>query len=115
MIIAAIDRFFKHEAAGGIMLMLAAVAAMLIANSPLASGYNFILETIGEVSMNGKGIEKPMILWINDGLMAVFFFLIGLELKRELLEGKLKNPRDVLCPARRRSAAWRSRRSSSPR
>lgn len=98
MIIAAIDRFFKHEAAGGIMLMIATVAALAVANSPLAAGYNFILETIGEVSMNGKGIEKPMILWINDGLMAVFFFLIGLELKRELLEGKLKNPRDVLLP-----------------
>ena len=98
MIIAALDRFFKHAAAGGILLMLATAAAMLIANSGFAPAYNFILDTVGEVSMNGKGIEKPMILWINDGLMAVFFFLIGLELKRELLEGRLKNPRDVILP-----------------
>ncbi|WP_372884255.1 Na+/H+ antiporter NhaA [Shimia sp.] len=96
--IAALDRFFKHEAAGGIMLMLAAVAALIVANSPLASGYNFLLETQGAITMNGKGIEKPMVLWINDGLMAVFFFLIGLELKREFLEGKLKNPSDVILP-----------------
>ncbi|WP_127114287.1 Na+/H+ antiporter NhaA [Shimia sediminis] len=98
MLIAAIDRFFKHEAAGGIMLMMAAAAAMLVANSPLATGYNFLLDTEGAITMNGNGIEKPMLLWINDGLMAVFFFLIGLELKREFLEGKLKNPRDVILP-----------------
>lgn len=98
MLIAAIDRFFKHEAAGGIMLMLAAFAALVVANSPLVSGYNFVLETHGAITMNGKGIDKPMVLWINDGLMAVFFFLIGLELKREFLEGKLKNPRDVILP-----------------
>ena len=50
------------------------------------------------VTLNGTGLEKPLILWINDGLMAVFFFLIGLELKREVLEGKLKNPADVVLP-----------------
>ncbi|MDO6481492.1 Na+/H+ antiporter NhaA [Shimia thalassica] len=98
MLSAAIDRFFKHEAAGGIMLMLAAALAMIVANSPMSSTYNFILDTMGAITMNGKGIEKPMVLWINDGLMAVFFFLIGLELKREFLEGKLKNPRDVILP-----------------
>lgn len=98
MLIAAIDRFFKHEAAGGIMLMISAMAALIVANSPLVSGYNFLLDTQGAITMNGKGIEKPMVLWINDGLMAVFFFLIGLELKREFLEGKLKNPRDVILP-----------------
>jgi NhaA family Na+:H+ antiporter len=50
------------------------------------------------VTLNGEGLEKPLILWINDGLMAVFFFLIGLELKREMVEGKLKNPADVALP-----------------
>ena len=50
------------------------------------------------VTIDGAGISKPIILWVNDGLMAVFFFLIGLELKREVLEGKLRNPRDVLLP-----------------
>ena len=98
MLLRAIDQFFKHDAAGGIMLMLSAVIALFVANSGLASSYDFILNTMGAITMNGKGIEKPMLLWINDGLMAVFFFLIGLELKRELLEGKLKNPRDVILP-----------------
>lgn len=93
------DRFFRHEAFGGILLMASAVAAMLVANSSLFGLYDGILnkDYIG-LTYNGEGIEKPVILWINDGLMAVFFFLIGLELKRELLEGKLKNPRDVVLP-----------------
>jgi Na+:H+ antiporter, NhaA family len=56
------------------------------------------LNTPLAVTINGEGISKPLILWINDGLMAIFFFLIGLELKREVLEGKLKNPRDVILP-----------------
>lgn len=98
MLVRAIDQFFKHDAAGGIMLMLSAFIALFVANSALAPSYDFILNTMGAITMNGKGIEKPMLLWINDGLMAVFFFLIGLELKRELLEGKLKNPRDVILP-----------------
>lgn len=98
MILRAIDRFFKHEASGGILLMAAALLAMLVANSDLSALYNSFLDTKVSVTLNGKGLEKPMILWINDGLMAVFFFLIGLELKREMLEGKLKNARDVILP-----------------
>ena len=96
--ISAIDRFFKHDAASGVMLMFFTAIALLVANSGLAPLYENILGAIGTVTINGAGIEKPMILWINDGLMAVFFFLIGLELKKELLEGKLKNPRDVVLP-----------------
>jgi len=94
----AIDNFFRHKAAGGILLILSAVAAMLVANSPLVQTYNDLLNTPVAVTVNGAGISKPLILWINDGLMAVFFFLIGLELKREVLEGKLKNPRDAILP-----------------
>lgn len=94
----AIDRFFKNDAAGGILLMVSALAALLIANSSLSGLYNGVLGTYLAVTLDGSGIEKPLLLWINDGLMAIFFFLIGLELKRELLEGKLKNPRDVLLP-----------------
>ncbi|MBD0866435.1 MAG: Na+/H+ antiporter NhaA, partial [Rhodobacteraceae bacterium] len=93
-----IEKFFKHEAAGGILLMIAAIAAMIVANSGLAPLYNSLLNANLSVLVNGQGLEKPAILWINDGLMAIFFFLIGLELKRELLEGKLKNPRDVALP-----------------
>jgi NhaA family Na+:H+ antiporter len=92
------SRVVNHEAFGGILLMMAAVAALLVANSSLSGAYNGALKSYFAVTLNGAGIEKPLILWINDGLMAVFFFLIGLELKRELLEGKLKNPRDVILP-----------------
>ncbi|MEO9895186.1 MAG: Na+/H+ antiporter NhaA [Paracoccaceae bacterium] len=98
MLLRAIDRFFNHEASGGILLMAAALAAMIIANSGLAPAYEAFLGAQFSVLLNGEGLSKPAILWINDGLMAVFFFLIGLELKREMLEGKLKNPRDVALP-----------------
>ncbi len=98
MLIRALDRFFRHEAAGGILLMASAIAAMIVANSGLSEGYNSALSSIFSISLNGEGLSKPLILWINDGLMAVFFFLIGMELKREILEGKLKNPRNVILP-----------------
>lgn len=98
MLVRALDKFFSHEASGGILLMAAAVAAMIVANSSLAIFYEQVLNSIFAIHVNNQGLEKPLILWINDGLMAIFFFLIGLELKRELLEGKLKNPRDVILP-----------------
>jgi len=98
MLIRALDRFFRHEAAGGILLMASAVAAMIVANSGLSGGYNSALSSVFSISLNGEGLSKPLILWINDGLMAIFFFLIGMELKREILEGKLKNPRNVILP-----------------
>ncbi len=94
----AFDRFFRHEAFGGLLLMASAIAALLIANSPLAPTYGAVLNSELAITLGGGGIEKSLLLWINDGLMAIFFFLIGLELKRELLEGKLKNPRDVVLP-----------------
>lgn len=93
-----LDRFFKHEAFGGILLMASAIAALIVANSALAPIYNDILGSYVAVTYDGEGLKKPLILWINDGLMAIFFFLIGLELKAELMEGKLKNPRDVVLP-----------------
>jgi NhaA family Na+:H+ antiporter len=98
MFLRALDRFFSHEASGGILLMLSALAAMIVANSALSGLYESVLGAKFSILINGEGLSKPLILWINDGLMAVFFFLIGLELKRELLEGKLKNPRDVILP-----------------
>jgi len=98
MLLRAIDRFFSHEASGGILLMLATVAALLAANSGFQQGYEAFLSAKLSVTVNGEGLNKPLILWINDGLMAIFFFLIGLELKREMLEGKLKNPRDIVLP-----------------
>ena len=98
MLLNAIDRFFRHEASGGVLLILSAAAALAIANSGLAGYYENFLNTYGTISIGGTGLSKPLLLWINDGLMAIFFFLIGLELKREILEGKLKNPRDVVLP-----------------
>ena len=98
MLVRAIDRFFHHEASGGILLMVAALAALVVANSGLAPTYEAVLGAKLSILLNGEGLSKPLILWINDGLMAIFFFLIGLELKREMMEGKLKNPRDVALP-----------------
>ena len=98
MFLRALDRFFSHEASGGILLMLSALAAMIVANSALSGLYEFVLAAKFSVLINGGGLSKPLILWINDGLMAIFFFLIGLELKREILEGKLKNPSDIILP-----------------
>ena len=98
MLLRVLDRFFSHDASGGILLIISALAAMLIANSIYFPYYDGALTSQFSVLINGEGLSKPMILWINDGLMAIFFFLVGLELKREMLEGKLKNPADVILP-----------------
>lgn len=83
--------FFKMESAGGILLVIAAAIAMFIANSSMGEGYQAILHTY----VFGMSISH----WINDGLMAVFFLLIGLEVKRELLEGALKSRETAIFPA----------------
>ncbi|MGF1761612.1 Na+/H+ antiporter NhaA [Photobacterium sagamiensis] len=90
--------FLKKESTGGIILMLAALAAILFANSPLETYYQLFLSTAVEVRIGALEIAKPLLLWINDGLMAVFFFLIGLELKRELVEGELSDKRNIILP-----------------
>ena len=99
MIIKSINDFLKLEAASGIVLMFAAVAAMIIANSPLVSYYDMLLNIPVKVAVGSFEIAKPLLLWINDGLMALFFFLVGLELKREFLEGDLSQPGQVTLPA----------------
>ncbi len=86
------------ESSGGILLLLAVVIAMLIANSPLAIVYNSLLDTIVAVQVGALVIKKPLLLWVNDGLMAVFFFLIGLEIKREIMEGELSSLAQVALP-----------------
>ncbi|WP_275099982.1 Na+/H+ antiporter NhaA [Sedimenticola hydrogenitrophicus] len=90
--------FFKLESAGGIILMLAAVLALIFANTPLQTYYALILDTPVAIRIGAFEIAKPLLLWINDGLMAVFFFLVGLELKRELLEGELADRRNIILP-----------------
>lgn len=90
--------FFRMESAGGITLMFAAVLAMICANTALSGHYDLLLSMPVEVRVGGLEIAKPLLLWINDGLMAVFFFLVGLELKRELLEGELSDKRNIILP-----------------
>ncbi len=93
-----ITKFFKMESSGGILLMLSALAAIVIANTPLNSYYGLLLNTSVEVRIATFEIAKPLLLWINDGLMAIFFFLVGLELKRELIEGELSNKKNIILP-----------------
>jgi len=69
--------------------MVAAMLAMIAANSPLSPLYGYFRDTPVEVRIGGLEVAKPLLLWVNDGLMTIFFFLVGLELKRELLEGEL--------------------------
>ncbi|RLE17181.1 MAG: Na+/H+ antiporter NhaA [Acidobacteria bacterium] len=93
-----INGFLKLESAGGIVLMAAAVLAVICANTPLRDYYDLLLDTPVSIRIGALEIAKPLLLWINDGLMAVFFFLVGLELKRELIEGELSDKRNIILP-----------------
>ncbi|MBS9424643.1 Na+/H+ antiporter NhaA [Photorhabdus caribbeanensis] len=86
---AIIRQFLKLEAAGGLLLIIAAIIALIMANSPLQDIYQQFLNLPVVVQFAALEINKPLLLWINDGLMAVFFLIVGLEVKRELLEGSL--------------------------
>ncbi|MDD1969201.1 Na+/H+ antiporter NhaA [Pseudomonas putida] len=91
-------RFFQLEAAGGLLLIAAAALALLINNSPLSWLYNGLLDTPVVAQIGALKIAKPLLLWINDGLMALFFLLIGLEVKREVLQGHLSRPSQIVLP-----------------
>jgi NhaA family Na+:H+ antiporter len=91
-------KFAQMEASGGIILIAAAVLAMIFANTALNEFYQALLAMPVEAKVGNLEIAKPLILWINDGLMAVFFFLVGLELKRELIEGELSDKRNIILP-----------------
>ena len=93
-----IKSFLKLESAAGLLLMFAALLAIGFANSPLQSLYALILDVPVEIRVGALQIAKPLLLWINDGLMAVFFFLVGLELKRELVEGELSDRKSIILP-----------------
>ncbi len=93
-----ITAFFKMESSSGILLMFSAVLAVVFANTFLVDYYDQILSTPVEIKIGALEIAKPLLLWINDGLMAVFFFLVGLELKRELIEGELSDKRNIILP-----------------
>lgn len=90
--------FLALESASGLMLMGAALLALLVANSPISGIYQALLDLPVEVRVGELEIAKPLLLWINDGLMAIFFLLIGLEVKREMREGHLSQPSQVVLP-----------------
>ena len=90
--------FLRLESSSGILLMLATALAMIFANSFLEPLYHHLLEIEIEIRIAALDINKPLLLWINDGLMTIFFFLVGLELKREFLEGELSNRRNIILP-----------------
>ena len=94
-----INEFMQSEAMGGILLMVTAATAMVIANTPLHVFYDLFITTPVHVRIGPLEIAKPLLLWVNDGLMACFFFLIGLELKRELLVGELADKSKIILPA----------------
>lgn len=93
-----IREFLRLESAGGILLVIATVFALILANSPLGGVYNAFLQTPVAIKFGALEIAKPLLLWINDGLMAVFFFLVGLEIKREFKIGELSSVSKVALP-----------------
>ncbi|SHI15258.1 Na+/H+ antiporter NhaA [Ferrimonas marina] len=93
-----IKQFLSQDSAGGIILMMVVAIAMVLANSPLSGLYDAFLNTPVQMRIGTLDIDKPMLLWINDGLMALFFMLIGLEVKRELLQGALSSPSKAALP-----------------
>jgi NhaA family Na+:H+ antiporter len=95
----ALREFPRLDSAGGILLVAAAALALVANNSPLAPLYDALLSIRLEIRIDTLLIAKPLLLWINDGLMAIFFLLVGLEVKRELLEGELSSPARAMLPA----------------
>ena len=95
----ALRDFLKLETASGMILVVASVVAMVVANSPLQGLYASLIELPVEVRVGEFQIAKPMLLWINDGLMALFFLMVGLELKREIVEGELSDMKQAAFPA----------------
>jgi len=93
------QKFIQHEAAPGVILFIAAIFALVLDNTPMAWLYDGLLETPMKVQIGALIIAKPLLLWINDGLMAIFFFFVALEIKRELMDGHLSDPREAALPA----------------
>jgi Na+:H+ antiporter, NhaA family len=100
-LLAGIRRFIESESAGGVVLAITALLALIISNSPWSGLYDAFVHIPGEVRIGGDWLvlSKPLLVWVNDLWMAVFFFLVGLEIKREVLEGELADGRQALLPA----------------
>lgn len=91
--------FLKSESSGGVLLLIFAFAAIVCANTELSDFYFEFLQTIFSVQFGEYALKKPLLLWINDGLMAVFFTLVGLEVKKEMFEGSLSSYKKAIFPA----------------
>lgn len=96
--LSAVQKFIRMESAGGILLLCSTLVALVVANSPLSVLYSALLDTTVAVQAGKLEINKPLLLWVNDGLMAIFFFLIGLEIKREITEGELSSLPQIALP-----------------
>ncbi|AXX93407.1 Na+/H+ antiporter NhaA [Malaciobacter molluscorum LMG 25693] len=94
-----IEDFIKKESSAGIVLIFVTIVALILKNTDFSTVYDAFLHTPVEVRFGALNIAKPLLLWINDGLMAIFFFLIGLEVKREILEGHLSSVKQITLPA----------------
>lgn len=97
-VLSPMQRFIQSETAGGLTLIGATIVALLVANSPLRDSYHALLETHISVGVGPFAIDESVLHWINDGLMAIFFFVVGLELKREAVVGELSDRRQALLP-----------------
>jgi NhaA family Na+:H+ antiporter len=97
-IVSEIRDFLRLESSAGLLLLAAALLALVASNTPLESLYGAFLGIPVEIRVGALHLDKPLLLWINDGLMAVFFLLVGLEIKRELVEGELSTPAQAALP-----------------
>ncbi|GGH38238.1 Na(+)/H(+) antiporter NhaA [Mangrovimonas yunxiaonensis] len=97
-ILSPFQKFVKIESVGGLLLFMATVLALVWSNSPFSESYTALWEYNLGITTEDFELSKPLILWINDGLMAIFFFLIGLEIKREFLIGELNSPKKIGFP-----------------
>lgn len=93
-----IEEFIKKESTSGILLIFVTLIALFLQNSFLTDFYTNFLYTPVQITFGNFGIAKPFLLWVNDGLMAIFFFLVGLEVKREVLEGELSSKEQIVLP-----------------
>ena len=93
-----IEKLIKNESSAGMLLIAVTILALILQNSAMSEYYSSFLHTPVEIQFGKLEIAKPLFLWVNDGLMAIFFFLIGLEVKREVMEGHLSSKSQIALP-----------------
>lgn len=107
-------QFARWQASGAILLLVCAVGALAWDNSPWATSYEQMLQTPLRVSLGERALELDLRHWVNDGLMAIFFFAVGLEIKREFLVGALADRRNAMLPIAAATGGWWCRPSATP-